>query len=377
MPRKFLLLASTALTGAGLIAGTAGAAEVRPLGALDIDIGGFARWYAFAGDLKEKTQTQSGSYDFRTDTEVFIYVRGEDEATGLSYGANIELEADTNTTADADEAFVFIGGNFGEFRLGDDDGISEQSKVGASTFAAFAGGLDSVGPFDYPALVYGLYSDDATKIIYYSPVMSGFQLGVSFTPHLDSNGTDIGVTDDGGIDDFLEGGISYTGEFGDFGALAAVTGGIGHFNSDTGGESDDAQQLYGGLNLTFGAFKVGGGYGWQKGARPVSSAIATDDSYIGDSVFEPGARQTWYNVGAGATFGATNLSVNWGQVLTSSVGGGSPGSKDPEPMAAVGSVDVAVAPGLVVGGELAWFENNDGGDNNDGVLGLAGVRLAF
>src|SRR5690606_31005040 len=121
---------STALLGVGLLGlggglgggGSAQAAEIKPGGALDITVSGFARWYGFYGDLKEKTQTRSGSHDFRNDMEVFIYANGQDEATGLRYGARIELEADTSSDGNADETWVYISGNFGEFRFGDEDG---------------------------------------------------------------------------------------------------------------------------------------------------------------------------------------------------------------------------------------------------------------
>jgi hypothetical protein len=116
-----------------------------------------------------------------------ILVQGEDEATGLTYGAEIELEADTDTTTNADAMFVYVRDGWGEFRLGDTDGVVEQMKVAASTFAAFSGGLDAIDPFDYPALVYGVDSESATKIAYYSPELAGFQLGLSYTPHRDDN----------------------------------------------------------------------------------------------------------------------------------------------------------------------------------------------
>jgi len=129
MALKKILLGTTALLTAAGLAGAASAAEIKPLGALDINLGGFARQYLFLGDLKDKTGRNTGSYDLRTDTEVYVYVRGKDEATGLEYGANIELEADTNSTSDADEAFTFIRGQFGEFRFGDDDGAVTTARL--------------------------------------------------------------------------------------------------------------------------------------------------------------------------------------------------------------------------------------------------------
>lgn len=375
MALKRILLGTTALLTAGALS-TVEAAEVKPLGALDINIGGFARWYAFVGDLKEKTQTKSGSYDFRTDTEVYVYVRGTDEATGLEYGANIELEADTNTTANADEMFVFIRGNFGEFRFGDDDGAADNGKIGAFTIAAFSGGIDGVGPLDMGAVVDGPDSGDDTKIIYYTPVFTGFQAGISFTPHAGDSGTSIGTTDSGGVDDLFEGLVSYRGNFGDVALLTAITGSYGHFNSDGPGTSD-FYKGYGGAALTIFGFKLAGGFGYVQGGAP-----GVESGNAGTAQFERGSDYTWFNAGAAATFGPANVSVSYGQVIDASRDDEYTGG-DSEPYEVVGGVDVAVAPGLVVGGEVAYFDNDITesesafGEDSDGVLGLVGVRLAF
>ena len=75
--------------------------------------------------------------------------------------------------------------------------------------------------------------------------------------------------------------------------------------------------------------------------------------------------------------GPATISLTYGQTVSSHVPGGTPDSKDPVPKELVASLAISLAPGLVVGGEVAAFENGDSTANNDGVLGLAGVRLAF
>jgi len=381
MHRKKILLGTTALLTVGALAvGTASAAEVAPLGALDLNIGGFARWYLFLGDLKDKSGRSTGSYDMRTDTEVYVYVRGRDEATGLEYGANIELEADTNSTADSDEMFTFIKGNFGEFRFGDDDGAADNGKVGAFTIAAFSGGLDAVGPFDLPALVDGADSGDDTKLTYYTPDFAGFQLGASWTPHVGDSGTSIGTTDSGSADDLFEGMVSYKGNFGDVGILASVIGSYGHAN--TPGEGDDeTYKIYGGAAVTAFGFKFAGGTGYQKGARPLNLDAdgASQGNYIGGVTFARDASYKWYNLGVGGTFGPANVSLNWGQVYDTDGGENFDSAEfdEPEPQALILGADVGVAPGLVVGGEVQWFDNRDNTSGDNGVLGLVGVRVAF
>src|SRR5262245_1675309 len=101
------------LIALGAFLRSAEAVEVKAGGALNITISGFARTLAAYGDLDKKgrnsflTSIPRGgdpqdisNFDFLNDTEVHILVRGEDENTGLQYGATIELEADTSTAFD-------------------------------------------------------------------------------------------------------------------------------------------------------------------------------------------------------------------------------------------------------------------------------------
>lgn len=396
MTIKMRALRTSALVALGLAATpamgwmeSANAAEVKPLGALDIQIGGKLRTWALMGDIKNKTGGNAsdnyGSYDFRTDNEVYIYMRGKDEATGLEYGGNIELEADTNNSADADETYVFLRGKFGDIRFGDQNGITEQMVSGAQTLGVFTNGFDSERPFDAEALVWGAKSEDATKIAYYTPVFSGFQLGVSFTPSRNSNGNDIKNTQTASdLQDYLEPGIAYKGKFGDWGIIGSVTGGFARF--DTNNSEGNGRQFYqmnSGINISFRNVTFGGGYGFTKGARPFGTGAGdtgtanSDQGYIGGFILEAGSRQQWFNSGVKAKFGPATVSLTYGQTLSSHVADGTPDGKDPMPHYGVAGVEVGVAPGLSVGGEVGYFNNSDGTANNDGVIGLAGMKLAF
>jgi len=404
MTIKRLLLGSTALIGAGLLGlGGASAAEIKPIGALDIGIGGFMRYYAFYGNIGGKIQTRNVSdIDQRTDTEIFFYATGKDEATGLDYGARVELEADTSTGSDdsttganrdanSDEAFAWIRGTFGEFRFGDEDGGSDLQKVGAFTFAAFSGGIDGVGPIDMGSTIAGTNSGDATKIVYITPTIAGFNGIVSYANNAQDPGDDgdqvsSSITN-GAVNDLFEAGVAYRGTFGSFGVLTSIIGHYGHFNASNppngtnrgqAGE-DGTYKLYGGLNLSFAGITVGGGYGWGQGMAPNAS---------GGVGFNRGAEMQWANLGIGGKVGPANLSLTYGQVLA---------NKNPQPSAAgrttkssrepwevVLSADVGIAPGLVVGGEVAYFNTSGGGVSeggagveDTGVLGLVGVRVAF
>jgi outer membrane protein OmpU len=144
---RCLLFGSTAsLALATAVPPPARAAEVLPGGALDITLSGFVRFLSTYGAWDD-TQLDPGlstGLDFENDTEVHVLVRGKHDATGVEYGGRIELEADTNASNNTDETWIFLRGGFGEFRLGDEDGIADEDgmAVSAASVAAGTGGLD-------------------------------------------------------------------------------------------------------------------------------------------------------------------------------------------------------------------------------------------
>ena len=170
----------------------------------------------------------------------------KDEQTGLEYGATIEFEADTNNTTNTDETWIFVKGGWGEVRLGDEDGVVDNSVVGGQTIAAGTGGIDgSDAVITAAPVVFLLNTDDATKIRYYTPSFSGFSVGVSYTPtqeRIDSgaNNGQFFASKDGGLamegQNVFEGGLIYDGEIGGVGIEASVVGLYGELKND--GEED-------------------------------------------------------------------------------------------------------------------------------------------
>jgi Gram-negative porin len=141
------LLGSTAIVGATmlLVSGATAAAEVKPGGALDLTITGFARFEAGGGEQDDLNLDSSFArgLDFINDTEVHILARGRSEQTGIEYGATVEFLADTNETENTDETWIFLRGGWGgELRLGDEDGVVDNSIIGGQTIAAGTGGID-------------------------------------------------------------------------------------------------------------------------------------------------------------------------------------------------------------------------------------------
>ena len=159
---------------------------MTPGGALDLDDHGLCRGSRRSAASRTTAQlddTFSRGLDFRNDTEVHVVARGKSEETGLEYGGTIEFEADTNSTDNTDETWVFLRGGWGEVRLGDEDGVVDNSVVGGQTIAAGTGGIDgSDAVISAAPVVFLSNSNDATKVRYYTPSFGGFSVGVSYTP---------------------------------------------------------------------------------------------------------------------------------------------------------------------------------------------------
>jgi predicted porin len=379
MMLKRILLGTSAVVGAGMLAvavpGVAKAAEVTPGGALDLTLTGFLRFEAFGGeqDDSELDNTLARGLDFRNDTEVHVLARGKDEQTGLEYGGTVEFEADTNNTLNTDETWLFLRGGWGEIRMGDEDGVADNSTVGAQTIAAGTGGIDgSDAVITAAPIVYITNTSDATKIRYYTPSFGGFSVGVSYTPTQQEigsgaeNGQFFGRK--GGADamegeNVVEGALVYDGEFGGVGVLASVVGLYGELVN--GGEADfGGDEWYGvqpGISVDLFGFKLAGGYGYNK---------------VGD------IKNQFFTAGIGAALGPVNTSVTYGQMLDTNSDFDEATGVGDQAYNLVVSADYALAPGLVLAGDVSFFDNDQTdsdatGTGDQGWTAVGSFRLSF
>ena len=377
MTKLRTLLGTTALVGAGLFVAApapVSAATVSPGGALDLTLTGFARFRAHGGDLDNARldRTIGGGLDFSNDTEVHVLARARHDATGIEYGGTVEFEADTNSTLNTDETWLFVRGGFGEFRFGDEDGPVDNSWVGGNTVAAGTGGIDgSIVDTISTGVVKPFNSGDSTKARYYTPTFGGFSAGVSYTPQVGSDGQDLATkaSNIGGgrlgpssrpFDDSVEGALVYTGAFGGVNILASLVGGI----CDSNLGNDDCENWGGGANIGLWGFKLGAGYFTEK---------------LGDT------EKDVVNAGIGAALGPVNLSVTYGKVIDSdNLQGGPAGQRVDigEPQNLVVSADVGLMPGLVLAGDIGYFDNDAEGNlpgslDDDGYQAVARLGLAF
>ncbi len=119
---KKILFGTSALVGAGLIAGQAVAAE-----GIKLSVGGYLR-SAFLlnfGDNDHHADGVNDSDALREVDGVFkdgeIHFNGSTTLdNGITVGVSFQLEAEQNGDQ-IDEAYTYFKGGFGEFRIGSDD----------------------------------------------------------------------------------------------------------------------------------------------------------------------------------------------------------------------------------------------------------------
>ena len=276
---KKILLGSTALLGVGLAANTAAASD-----GIKLTIGG---WYTtayqavFDDDGEGEPGDDRNTDNFSTDGE--IHFTGKTTLdNGLTVGVHVELEAEQSDDQ-IDESYAFWEGGFGEVRIGNDDSAMQGACITppgyTNNFGAtspsrlpYNDGFSTSGVVVAPTsqTVCAGVDNDATKIVYYSPIWSGFSFALSYTPDGDTDG---GVTHG-----FTKGGTghadstsrhnfsgyaSYSYEGDDwgltFGAGAEFEGAV---DDDGTGDSDRnlADHYQTGLILNFGRLSLGGSF---------------------------------------------------------------------------------------------------------------------
>lgn len=360
---KKFLLGTTALIGAATLFASAAHAEGPA-----VTLGGFVDFQAgYVDQDLDATGTVGGrDLKFQNDTEIHVKVDGKAD-NGLGYGAVVELEADVTPDADgegfnADKTYLFLESNFGRVELGNNFAPTHTMKVDASTFARGTGGVD--GDFyDFVAgtagfivtpdlpLNYVSATEDATKIVYYTPRAGGFQAGVSYTPDSGNSGTAAGFTTDADLgqdENVFDLGLNYTGQYDQVGIAASATGSFGSAETSA---TEDLEAYALGLNLNYMGFTAGGSYGDYQD----SLGANTDASF--------------WNVGLGYETGPFGASVSY---FDSEAGTN-------EFSNLIVGADYKLAPGLVPYVEVNFFDLDAAGvvSDNEGTAVLAGTQLTF
>ncbi len=281
---KKVLLATTVMTSAVVLAAAPASAE--------IGLSMFSQFVASAGDSDNGTSADRLGHDFRTNTEIHFKASTKMD-NGITVAFKVEMEADAaenaNGTAGSapgniDENHISFSGNFGEVILGNQDGAADAGKISGSSVGVSYGGignptgtilgaLRSAGGANANTTGVWLRADggDDTKITYFTPRISGFKAGVSYTPY---GGTYI---------EGWGGHVSYSGDFNGVGVAAVVNGTIARRSAAQQSHIDAKGWMFG-AKFTYMGFKLAGGYasnddvGRDKTTANAAGLVGTDDS---------------------------------------------------------------------------------------------------
>jgi len=280
---KKILLGTTALVTAGLLAGPALASDP-----LKVTVGGnvVTGFYVIDADNVGTTTFNS--------TKVAVVARNIDikaEGTldnGLVAGvdAKLQLNNDWNSGnasnianssyASFRQLFAYLEGGFGRFEIGGTDGAAYKMHYTSPWFVP-GNGVDSPniyngvssGNFGFGPEVrtstFSLMATDSNKISYFTPRLAGFQLGVSYTPDASNNNPRanglVVLQNDVGMSNVFEIAANYAGTFSgvDIGVDGFYTTGDG--GGSSGPAFDTSPEEYGfGANLGYAGFTLGGAW---------------------------------------------------------------------------------------------------------------------
>lgn len=372
---KKVLLGTSALIGAVAFAGAAFAEAPK------VTVGGVAD--VQAGFESDDFDANQRGHAFRNDTEISFKVDGKSDS-GLGYGGEIVLEADVTDDADtqgtnAAKTYVYLEGMWGRVEMGSNIAPTNTMKVDASSIARATGGIDGdfyyymnagtvtgnviITPdliMDFGTTTFGNEAwENATKITYYTPRFSGFQLGVSYIPSHDSSGQNIVRADNnaGTSDQILAGAISWDGQWDDVSIALAATGEAGGSESNT---TEDLRTWQVGGKLGYMGFSLAGSYGsWGDSNRTTAGNLDDSDFWTVGGAYE------WGPFGVSVTYLKSNYEVTT--------------TTDNEFDNLVIGADYKLAPGLTPYAEVAFFDQDLPGvaNDNDGTVVLLGTQLNF
>ncbi|MCB9988052.1 MAG: porin [Rhodospirillales bacterium] len=392
------LLIGTAAVAMGL--GFAAPASAED--GVKLELGGHSKMYLFYQNQDEMTGATAEARSIDAVRESEIHFNGETTLdNGLTVGAHFELEADGNHMAAAannegtfEESYLYFSGSWGRINFGAEDGAAYLLQVAApSADSNYDGIRQYVSPFNYGATLQNMpagtahltpgagtatttavdtifdYAQDLSgykeKLTYLTPVMNGFQAGLSYTPEMGAdngyNGA-FGTNIDDQTNDLgsaYEAAIRYEGMFQNVGV--ALGGGytLVDLEETTAGSGHDDNEAWNvGLDLDFGPIGVGAVYTIDNQARD-------DDS----------DKETWV-IGADYTTGPFKLGASY---LSRNEELGT-GAGEYETDRYTGGVVYTYGPGMTFRGSISYIEHDvpaANGQDMDGTAVMLGTQIDF
>jgi predicted porin len=357
---KKILLGTVAVCGLAVAAATPAKAD-----GLELGISGHFAGYGVFNDQDTPAGVDLRGFDLRKETEVHFI--GETTLdNGLTVGVHIEAlmdRADGNQTVEA--SYAYFSGDWGRVHLGEGAAATYLLQVAAPAADSNIDGIDpNINTFDLSRLVganAGLTTDYLgyrqvqvtgyqNKITYVTPMFSGFQAGVSYTPSLSEgdqgNLAAITIDNNAGFDDALEVALRYEGTFDEIDL--AIGGGYTTAGREVAvANGDDREAWNFGIDANWGPFGLGVAF--------------TEDN----NGFNNDSDTTFVVVGADYvtgpyTFGVSYLKREDEQNATSN-----PTAAELETTRWTAGVGYEYGPGMSFRGSIAMIEGESGVANDD------------
>jgi predicted porin len=346
---KKSLLATTALAALGAVA-VASPASAK----FDVSVSGYMeQWFGYSDNAKS-AQDNSDIFEVHADNEVHINF-SQTLDNGIKIGGQIQFEGEN--AGDIDEEYLYLDGSFGRFLIGTENSADYLMHYGIKSNGI---GLDEGDSTTWIADANGDLArtnlagvnNDSNGMSYFTPRISGFQVGASYIPGVgdqnDRTPATEGQENDGNLDNGFAVAANYMNSF-DAVSFKASVGYI-----DAGGDTNAAGGQHGmntGIQLGFGGFTASFAYQEEE-----NNNGGEDVNVFGVSLA--------YNAGP--------VGVSLGYIR------GEESDNDLQQDALEIGASYKVGPGVTAAGSIYYVESVNGANTvADGVAIGAGLKLSF
>ena len=314
---------------------------------ISISIGGNSHWGIAVVDNEADADTTD---DIAISNDVELQIKGSTILdSGVELGVRIELEGEQSDDQ-GDETYMYLEGSFGIIRIGNDDPAAAQMGT-AAPYATYFYGINT--PWwtthissggSITTFAHANVWNDPASVMYFSPVINGFQFGVTYAPEHGSEARS-NTADRTKGNDIVSVGARYDGAFGD----AGVTVAGGYTNKDVAATDSAA-----GATVT----------DWAAGVVVSMSGVSVGGAYRSLDQDDGADKTIHFDAGISYGEGPWTVSVNYGNASQDSEG------VDTDLARLMGTY--SIGPGISVSGVLG---SDSPASNQDTTF--AGVAMAI
>jgi len=309
MTKKSLFSATSALVAAAFLGTPAMAGQVGSKDAMSVTLGGEFRYVVGFSDQDVSAGAGRG-YRFHANESEIVVEASNTADNGILYGVVIELNAGGGDVTAGDEAYAYIDSPvWGRLEMGDKGDATDSMFAESDDILVGRAGPDgdatdfvTVGTAGIGATG-NTITGEATKVVYFTPRLGGFQAGASLTPDSGQASGAAGQDSDadGDFENVIGLAANWEGKFDDAVIVLSLTGEYGEAETSAGADNlGEVETSSVGGTLTFGGFGFGAGYvdfGEQSLTQAAQAAGADAGSY--------------WTVGGSYNSGPWGVSLNW------------------------------------------------------------------